>query len=136
MGVLRSLWDEIPTVFSLPLLLVWFAVERVSPPAEEGGESSMRVLVKFSFPTTDDSNSWIRDGSMGPKMETMLGNIQPEAAYFAPVDGKRGGYLVINMDEASELVTKLEPLFQELGAATETFPVMVPDDMRAGLQGL
>ena len=96
----------------------------------------MRVMVKFSFPTTDDSNSWIRDGSMGPKMETILGNIQPEAAYFTAVDGKRGGYIVFNMEEASELVTKLEPLFQELGAATETFPVMVPDDMRAGLQGL
>jgi hypothetical protein len=96
----------------------------------------MRVMVKFSFPTTDDSNSWIRDGSMGQKMETILGNIQPEAAYFAPVDGKRGGYLVINMEEASELVTKLEPLFLELGAAIETTPVMVPDDLREGMQRL
>jgi hypothetical protein len=93
-------------------------------------------MVKFSFPTTDDSNSWIRDGSMGQKMETILENIQPEAAYFTAVDGKRGGYLVINMEEASELVTKLEPLFLELGAAIETTPVMVPDDLREGMQRL
>jgi hypothetical protein len=91
-------------------------------------------MVKFSFPTTDDSNSWIRDGSMGQKMESILGKIQPEAAYFTAVDGKRGGYIVFNMEEASEIVTKLEPLFLELGAATEFFPVMVPDDVSAGLQ--
>ena len=94
----------------------------------------MRVVIKFSFPTTDDSNSWISDGSIGQKMETILGKIQPEAAYFTAVDGKRGGYIVFDMEEASELVSKLEPLLQELGAATEIFPVMVPDDLRAGMQ--
>jgi hypothetical protein len=49
-------------------------------------------------------------------MESILGETQPEAAYFGSVDGNRGGYLVINMEEASEIPAKLEPLFQELGA--------------------
>jgi hypothetical protein len=69
-------------------------------------------------------------------METILGNLQPEAAYFCPIDGKRGGYLVFNMEEASELVTKLEPFWLELGATIETFPVMSGDDLGAGLQRL
>ena len=70
----------------------------------------MRFMFKFIFPTTDESNGWIRDGSIGHKMESILGETQPEAAYFGSVDGNRGGYLVINMDEASEIAAKLEPL--------------------------
>ena len=56
--------------------------------------------------------------------------------YFCPIDGKRGGFLVINMDEQSEVVTKLEPLWLELRATVETFPVATADDLRAGLQSL
>jgi hypothetical protein len=96
----------------------------------------MRFMFKFSFPTTNESNGWIRDGSIGQKMESMLGEIQPEAAYFGSVDGNRGGYLVINMDEASEIAAKLEPLFQELGAAVECSPVMTSEDLRAAIQRL
>jgi hypothetical protein len=96
----------------------------------------MRFMFKFSFPTTNESNGWIRDGSIGQKMESMLGEIQPEAAYFGSVDGNRGGYLVINMDEASEIAAKLEPLFQELGAAVECSPVMTSEDLRTAIQRL
>ena len=96
----------------------------------------MRFMFKFSFPTTDESNGWIRDGSIGHKMESIFGEIQPEAAYFRSVDGSRGGYLVINMDEASEIAAKLEPLFQELGAAVECSPVMTSEDLRTAIQRL
>ena len=96
----------------------------------------MRMMVEFRLPTTEEVNAKIRDGSMGQTMETMLGNLQPEAAYFCPRDGKRGGYLVFNMEEESELVTKLEPFWLELGATIETFAVMNVDDLRAGLQRL
>jgi hypothetical protein len=96
----------------------------------------VRCMFKFSFPTTDESNGWIRDGSIGQKMESILGETQPEAAYFGSVDGNRGGYLVINMDEASEIPAKLEPLFQELGATVECFPVMVPEELRTAHQVL
>ena len=78
----------------------------------------------------------IRDGRIGQTMETILGNLQPEAAYFCPIDGKRGGYLVFNMEEASDSVTKLEPFWLELGATIETVPVMNADELRAGLQRL
>jgi hypothetical protein len=40
----------------------------------------MRFMFKFIFPTTDESNGWIRDGSIGHKMESILGETQPEAA--------------------------------------------------------
>ena len=96
----------------------------------------MRTMLKFTFPTTGESNAWIREGTIGQKMETILGDIQPEAAYFTTVNGTRGGYLFFNMDDASEIPAKVEPFFQELGATVELFPVMTPDDLRAGLQRL
>jgi hypothetical protein len=96
----------------------------------------MRTMVKFTIPTTEETNALIRDGSIAQTTERVFGNLQPEAAYFCPIDGKRGGYLVVNMEEESELVTKLEPFWLELGATIETFPVMNMDELRAGLQRL
>jgi hypothetical protein len=93
-------------------------------------------MLKFSFPTTAESNVWVREGSIAQKMESILGGIQPEAAYFGAVNGARGGYIVINMDDASEIPAKAESFFQELGATVEFFPVMTPEDLRTGLQRL
>jgi hypothetical protein len=92
-------------------------------------------MVKFTLPT-QETNPLVQDESVGQTMETLLGKLQPEAAYFGPVDGKRGGFIVINMDGESEVVTKLEPLWLELNATVETFPVATPDELRAGLQSL
>ncbi len=96
----------------------------------------MRMMVKFTLPTTEEVNAKIRDGSIQQTMEGMLGNLQPEAAYFCPTDGKRGGYIVFNMEQESEGVTKLEPLWLEMKATVELVPVMTADDLRAGLQSL
>ncbi len=52
----------------------------------------MRMMVKFTLPTTEENNAKIRDGSIAQSMESLLGDLQPEAAYFCPVDGNRGGY--------------------------------------------
>ena len=96
----------------------------------------MRTMVKFTVPTTEETNALIREGSIAQKMETILGKLQPEAAYFCPIDGKRGGYLVFNMEDESEGVTKLEPFWLELGATVEIVPVMNADELRAGIQSL
>jgi hypothetical protein len=95
----------------------------------------MRFMLKYSFPTTEETNAWVRDGTIVQMTQSIFEEIQPEAVYLAPVNGTRGAYLIINMDDASEISTKLEPLFQELGATIiEFFPVMTPEDLRAGLQ--
>ena len=98
-----------------------------------GKEERMRTMLKFTLPT-QETNPLIRDGSIAQTIETILGNLQPEAGYFCPLDGKRGGYLVFNMEDETDLVTKLEPFWLELGATIETFPVLNTDDLRAGLQ--
>ncbi len=43
---------------------------------------------------------------------------------------------MINMEEGSDVVTKLEPMWLELGATIETYPVATPEELRAGLQSL
>ena len=95
----------------------------------------MRVMVKFALPT-QESNALVSDGSIGQTMQTLLGNLEPEAVYFCHVDGKRGGYLVMNVEEGSEIVTKIEPFFLQMGAEIDTFPVMNADELGAGLQSL
>jgi len=92
-------------------------------------------MVKFTIPT-QEANPLDQDGSIGQTMESLLGKLQPEAAYFGPIDGKRGGFIVINMEEESEVITKLEPLWLELGATIETFPVATADELSASLQSL
>jgi hypothetical protein len=96
----------------------------------------MRVMVKFTLPASEETNIRVRNGSIVQTMETILANLQPEAAYFGPTDGKRGGYLILNMEGESELVTKLELFWLELGATIEIFPLSSVDDLRAGLQRL
>ena len=95
----------------------------------------MRTMVKFTIPTKE-SNPLIEDGSIEQKMETLLGKLQPEAAYFCPIDGKRGGFFVINVEEESQIVTKLEPFWLELAATVETYPIATTDELRADLQSL
>jgi hypothetical protein len=95
----------------------------------------MRIMVKFTLPT-QESNAFVKDGSVGQMMQNIIGNLQPEAAYFCHIDGKRGGYLVANLEDGTELVTKVEPFFLEMGAEIETFPVMNADELGAGLQNL
>jgi hypothetical protein len=92
-------------------------------------------MVKFTIPT-QEANPLVKDGSIGQTMESLMGKLQPEAAYFGPIEGKRGGFMVINMEEGSDVVTKLEPMWLELGATIELFPVATPDELRAGLQSL
>jgi hypothetical protein len=58
---------------------------------------------------------------------------KPEAAYFGPTDGKRGGMIFFDLDEPSQIVEIAEPMFSSLNAAIEIVPVMNGDDLRKGM---
>ena len=66
-------------------------------------------------------------------METIMKKLKPEAAYFAPMDGKRAGMLFFDVAEPSQIIEAVEPLFSSLNAAVELVPVMNGDDLRKGL---
>ena len=92
----------------------------------------MRMMLKFTLPV-EKSNAAIDDGSIMRTMEALLGKLKPEAAYFAALEGKRGGMIFFDMTEPSQVVEAIEPLFLNLNAETELTPVMNGDDLRKGL---
>jgi hypothetical protein len=82
-------------------------------------------------------NSAVRDGTVGKKMQKILEANKPEAAYFSEQNGRRGGTLVVNVKDASEVPGLAEPWFLLFNAEVEFRIAMTPEDLaRAGLQNL
>ena len=88
----------------------------------------MRFMLTFRVPM-DEGNTGIMDGSLGQTLEAIIDELKPEAAYFGPIDGARGGHLVVNFDDPSQLPAFGEPLFLGLGATIQIYPVFTPDEM-------
>jgi hypothetical protein len=96
----------------------------------------MRMLMEVKFPI-EPFNSYVKDGSIGAKMQKIMGDIKPEAAYFTAIDGHRGGILVVNLEDPSKIPALAEPWFLILNATVEFHPAMTPEDLgRAGLEAL
>jgi hypothetical protein len=94
----------------------------------------VRILVDFRFPL-EPFNSMVKDGTVGQKMEQVMGDIKPEALYFTERDGKRGGTMVVDLPDPSKIPAIAEPLFLVFDAAVNFHPVMTADDLgRAGLE--
>ena len=89
----------------------------------------MRILLTFSI-NPEKGDQLIKEGRIGETMEPILEDLQPEAAYFTDVEGTRGGFLVVNMEDASQIPAMTEPLFLGLGATVHIQPVMTPEDLR------
>ncbi len=92
----------------------------------------MRMMLKFTVPV-EKGNAAVNDGTLGTIAEALMTQLKPEAAYFGPTDGKRGGMLFFDMTDASQIVEVVEPLFLGLNATTELVPVMNAEDLRKGL---
>ncbi len=88
----------------------------------------MRFMVTFRFPN-EKGNSLAKDGRMGEIVQSILEDLQPEAAYFADMEGARGGYIVLDMDDASQIPAIAEPFFIGLDATVHIHPVMTPNDL-------
>jgi hypothetical protein len=91
-------------------------------------DTQMRYLVRFHVPV-EAGNAALRDAEFGSKMQLLLQEINAETAYFTAVDGQRGGYIVVNFDDASKMPAIAEPLFYWLKADVEFIPIMLPEDL-------
>lgn len=92
----------------------------------------MRVMLKFTLPV-EKGNEAFKDGGLAKTLESIMTDLKPEAAYFASLDGNRGGMIFFNLSKPSQIVEVVEPFFLNLNAETEIVPVMNPDDLREGL---
>ena len=98
-------------------------------------EGRQCVMIKFSFPV-DAGNAAIRTGKVEKVFQQLIEDLKPEAAYFHAVDGDRGGFFVVNMQESSQIAEIAERLFFGVSAKIELVPVMTADDLRKGLSGV
>jgi hypothetical protein len=96
----------------------------------------MRMLMQVKFPL-EPFNSAVRDGSAASKIQKILAELKPEAAYFTEHDGCRGGTMVVDLKDASEIPRVAEPFFLLFNASVQLRPVMTPEDLgRANLDAL
>ena len=106
-------------------------VERVGLPSKRVGKEkigSMRFMLTFRVPP-EEGNAAMKEGSFMSAFQSVVEELQPEAAYFTPIEGARGGYLIINMDDASQIPAITEPLFLGMGATVQVHPVFTLDDV-------
>jgi hypothetical protein len=88
--------------------------------------------MKWEMPT-EAGNAALEDPKFGDKVMGMLKEMKAEAAYFTLLNGNRGGYIIINMDDASQMVAMAEPVFFGFKAKVEFIPVMLPQDLAKGM---
>ena len=90
----------------------------------------MKFIVHISLPAAR-FNDAVRDGSAGKKLARIMEETKPEAAYFTSKDGQRGGYLIFNIKDASEIPRLAEPWFLNFEATVEFMPAMTAEDLKA-----
>ena len=95
----------------------------------------MRVMVKFRFPV-ETGNEWVRTGKVAKVVQRIMEELKPEAAYFFPDGGERGGFFVIDMRESSQVAEVAERFFFGLNAKVEMTPVMAAEDLQKALSGV
>jgi len=96
----------------------------------------MRFLMKVTVPD-EPFNNFVKDGSAGTKMQQILGDLKPEAAYFVEMNGHRTGILIVNMDNTAQMPALAEPWFLLFNADVEFHPAMMPEDLaKSGLEAI
>ena len=92
----------------------------------------MRVMLKASVPV-ENGNQTIADGSMSSKLQAILGDLKPEAAYFLAFGGKRTALIFLDLADSSQIPVAAEPFFMAFDAEVDFYPVMNADDLAKGL---
>ena len=89
----------------------------------------MRMMLQMTIPVEAGNHAAATGGFAGP-LQRILERLKPEAAYFgAGTTGERGGIIVFDMKEPSEIPGIAEQLFLHYNAKVTFFPVMTPADL-------
>ena len=88
----------------------------------------MRFMITCRIPV-EKGEELAKAGSLHSTIQSIMEELKPEAAYFSDTEGARGGYIVVNMDEAFQISAIAETLFVGLGATIEVHRVMTPEEL-------
>ena len=96
----------------------------------------MKVLLKVTF-AHEEFNAAVRNGTVGKKIQRILEEQKPVAAYWTEFGGKRTGLLIVELADAVKIPVLAEPWFLTFNAAVEIHPVMTSEDLaKADLDAL
>ncbi len=93
----------------------------------------MRMMLRWTVPV-ERGNETIKDGTLSQTIESLIDELKPEAAYFWPENGERGGMMVFDMADPAQIPQIAEPLFLNVDAAVDFAPVMNADDLKKALE--
>ena len=88
----------------------------------------MRMIVQITIPV-ETGNRLAKEGKLGSTVQKVLADIKPEAAYFTAVEGQRGGFIIVDVKDASDIPRIAEPLFLAFNSQISFHPVMTPEDL-------
>ena len=88
----------------------------------------MRFLMRISW-DVEAGNAIVRSGKLGQVVQSILAEQKPEAAYFTAEGGRRGGIIVVNVSDVSQIPALAEPWFLTANAKVEFIPAMTPEDL-------
>lgn len=91
----------------------------------------MRFMLEVRIPT-EEANTVIKAGKFEQMLQSIMGDMKPEAAYLSEMEGCRGGWFVVNIDDASQIPGIAEPFFIGMNASIKFHPVMLPEDLARG----
>ena len=92
----------------------------------------MRFMISARCPN-EKLNALLKEGRFPQTFQSIMEELQPEAAYFTDVEGCRGAYLVVNLDDVTELPSITEPLFQALDATIQINLVSTLEDIQRAM---
>jgi hypothetical protein len=95
----------------------------------------MRMLLKATM-SVENGNAAARNGTLGTKIQQILADLKPEAAYFSEDNGQRTAYIFFDMTDSSQLTAVAEPWFLAFNASITVRPAMTPQDLADGAQGI
>jgi hypothetical protein len=95
----------------------------------------MRCLLKVSIPV-EAGNAAISDGSLPKTIDSILSDLNPEAAYFSDDHGQRTGFIFFDLKDASQIPAVAEPWFLAFDAHVEFHPAMNLEDLKKGAPGI
>jgi hypothetical protein len=88
----------------------------------------MRILIYAPIPL-ETGNRYIRDGSLPQRIQKIMSEIKPEAAYFLERNGRRTAIMVASAGDSSDLPKIAEPFFLYLNSEAEFHVAMNADDL-------
>lgn len=96
----------------------------------------MRMLMQLSIPV-EAGNQAARTDAFGPSFQKILEALKPEAAYFTTTaSGERGGFIVFDLADTSQIPAVAEPFFLAFNARLNFSPVMNAQDLAKAGPGI